>query len=190
MSEISLLPKSPLVNAEAGLFGAQRTDDAGVVLSADADRMILQVLGASGTSAVPETIALWAGDEPLAVRDNGPGNWIVVCSDRRPPSDVAELSDRLEGQATVVDQSHGRTLIKVSGSKVERMLASGVALDLHMDHFAPGTSATTLVGHITVLLTRTGEHSFELAVLSSFVQSLWDSLITMSRPFGVDARPA
>ncbi len=89
--------------------------------------------------------------------------------------------------ADVVDTSHGRVRMALSGATVERVLAKGTAVDLALSAFPVGQSATTLVGHISVQLTRTGEQSFELMVLRGFAGSLWDDLIGMAREFGIEA---
>lgn len=38
----------------------------------------------------------------------------------------------------------------------------------------------TMVGHLSVQIVRTGDDSFELTVLRSFAESLWDDLVHMA----------
>ena len=47
--------------------------------------------------------------------------------------------------------------------------------------------ATTLLGHVSVQLTRVAPDGFELLVLRSFARDVWDSLIATAREYGVTA---
>jgi sarcosine oxidase subunit gamma len=44
-----------------------------------------------------------------------------------------------------------------------------------------------LLGHVSVQLTRMAPDGFEILVLRSFAQDVWDSLIAMGREYGVRA---
>ena len=76
-----------------------------------------------------------------------------------------------------------RARILVGGTAVRRMLAKGVGLDLHPDLFAVGRSAATMIGHLSVLLTRTGTDDYEILVTRSFAEALWDDLETLAREY-------
>jgi sarcosine oxidase subunit gamma len=47
--------------------------------------------------------------------------------------------------AAIVDQSHGRTLLRVTGPRVRDALAKGLAIDLHPREFKTGYAAVTAV---------------------------------------------
>jgi heterotetrameric sarcosine oxidase gamma subunit len=59
-----------------------------------------------------------------------PGQWFIVGNKLLSRSEITALISTLEPKADCVDQSHGRVRIRVSGSKVEQMLAKGTAVDL------------------------------------------------------------
>ena len=69
----------------------------------------------------------------------------------------AELKNKLEGLASVSDQSHGRVMLRIAGPKVRAVLAKGTPVDLHDSVFPLGKSALTQMAHVSVHLTRTGE---------------------------------
>ena len=145
---------------------------------------ILQLLGKAGATppsdmSLPEV----AGASP-GLRNAGPGQWFVVTDRELTGPEIDALAARLAPSLHVVDQSSGRFRIRVSGAPSRRMLAKGVALDLHPERFPVGTATSTLVGQIGANLARTGQDSFELLVLRGFAQSLWDDLLLMSREFG------
>jgi sarcosine oxidase gamma subunit len=91
---------------------------------------------------------------------------------------------RLKPKVDIVDQSHGRVRILVRGPMAVRVLAKGTAVDLALSAFPVGHASTTLIGHIAAHVTRIDQDAFELIVLRSFAESLWDELGLMSQEFG------
>ena len=63
---------------------------------------------------------------------------------------VARLQDRLTGLASIADQTDGRVVLRLRGSRVRDVLAKGVPLDLHHRSFKTGDIASTLVAYIGV----------------------------------------
>ena len=61
------------------------------------------------------------------------------------------------------------------------MLAKGTAVDL--EALAVGASAITLVGPLGVHLTRTAAATYEVMVLRSFAEALWDDLEVMAAEY-------
>ncbi|ACM38817.1 MULTISPECIES: sarcosine oxidase subunit gamma [Rhizobium/Agrobacterium group] len=135
------------------------------------DATILHVLGKPGDVAPMPP-------QGFDLRNAGPGQWFAVGH-----ASADHAAATFGPTAFLVDQSHGRTLIRISGAPVRNVLAKGTALDLHPDQFAIGSATTTLIGHISVNLCRTGEDQFELLVLRGFAESLWDELAGMAREF-------
>ncbi|MUO78496.1 sarcosine oxidase subunit gamma [Agrobacterium vitis] len=135
------------------------------------DATILHVLGKPGDVApIPP--------QGFDLRNAGPGQWFAVG-----PASADQATAAFGQTVFLVDQSHGRVLIRISGAPVRHVLAKGTALDLHPDYFAIGAATTTLIGHIAVNLCRTGEDQFELLVMRGFAESLWDDLAGMAREF-------
>ncbi len=187
MAEFSLVHRPALSGAKSGSFGATATDGR-IVLEALPEGHVLQVLASGGTGDLSTIVASLGDGSDHAVRALGPGQWFLVGDAGLAHSDVTDKQAILSGKASVADQSHGRVRIGISGAAVEAVLAKGTAVDLHRSQFPVGRSAMTLIGHISALITRTGETRFEILVLRGFAESLWDELIEMSLEFGVDAR--
>lgn len=173
MSDFPLI-RRPAVNAvEPIRVGA-------LTLEVVTEGSVLQLLGHPekfGTAAVGAALGTLA---PGALRAAGPGLWFLVLDEA---VDIGEIAARLAGIAYVVDQTHGRTRLRIRGPEVRRVLAKGTAVDLHRQAFAIGDAAMTLIGHIGANLARTGEDEFELLVLRGFAESLWHELKVMSAEF-------
>lgn len=94
--------------------------------------------------------------------------------------------------AAVVDQSHGRSVIELSGNHAQAVLARLCRLDLHERAFAPGNSASTLVGHVSCQLFRLEGvvPSFGLIVGSTFAEWLLDELQAAASSYGWNFQPA
>jgi sarcosine oxidase subunit gamma len=107
----------------------------------------------------------------------GPGEWLVA------GVDLAQNPD-IDG-AMVVDQSHGRTLLRLSGPDSVRLLMKGVAMDIAGGAFEVGASATMAFGHLTVNLARTAPNAFEIIGMRSFAESLHHDIRLAGREFGL-----
>ena len=62
-----------------------------------------------------------------------------------------------------------------------RILANGIAIDLHADAFPVGRAANALCNHVSVNLARTGAESFDLVVTRSFAEAVVGGLKVMAR---------
>ena len=140
---------------------------------------IAVVLAAPGRTA--ETAGILVADGEFEARFSGPGEWLVLSEVHAPETLVSELNVRLGDFAFVVDQSHGRVALTLSGPDVRRILANGVAVDLHPEVFPVGRAANVLCSHLSVNLTRTGETRFDLVVMRSFAEALVEDIRVMAR---------
>ena len=141
----------------------------------------VQVLGKPDGEDLTGLLRELAGAGTTAVRTAGPGQWFLVRDEPTSHADLHALLVRLAPHAFGVDQSHGRVRIEVSGSAATRVLAKGTAIDF--ESMATGQSAMTLIGHISVHMTRTAPDRFELMVLRGFAESLWEDLVHMGAEF-------
>jgi sarcosine oxidase subunit gamma len=117
---------------------------------------------------------------------SGPDQWLAIKQPAPNEGMEALLAAPLAGLAALVDQSHGRTLLRVTGPRVGDALAKGVPLDLHPRAFMPGDAAATLLCHIPVLLWQTdAKPTYEFAVARSLAQSFWRWLATASAAYGL-----
>lgn len=151
-----------------------------VTLTALPEGLILQALSASGSGSFSGVIVTALECYALAVRRMSPDQYFIVGDELGAPADLVDILYKLKPYAEVVDQSHGRVRIAISGAKAPLVLAKGTAVDVALNVFPIGHTTTTLIGHIAVGITRTAELQFELMVLRGFAESLWDELADLS----------
>jgi sarcosine oxidase, subunit gamma len=137
---------------------------------------ILQILQTALAAGVPSRLNELAHSGGCAPRSGGPATWWLVGHEPLTPSEIDDLSVRLGPQAWIVDQTHGRVRIEISGPGAVRLLATGTAIDLSLSRFPIGSATETLYGHIGLHLARTADERFELLVGRSYALSLWDEL--------------
>lgn len=171
-----LARNSPLADiAIHGRFGADRGEP-GVTLSVIQPASIVTVIARKGKAKTLSDAlrtfrgarVQWAGAEQYYVLD-------------RP---FEEVRKKLEGQASCSDQSHGRVIIRIEGSKVRDVLCKGTPVDLHESEFETGKSVLTQMAHVGVHLTRVGRDAFELSVFRGFSESFWEWLTEQADEFG------
>jgi sarcosine oxidase subunit gamma len=114
-----------------------------------------------------------------------PGSWLI----QAPASEGAALAQRLasalDGIAALVDPSHGRCVLRLSGQQARAVLAKICRLDLHPRSFAVGASATTLVGHVACTMRLVDETpAFDLIVGASYATWLLEELVEAADAFG------
>ncbi len=104
----------------------------------------------------------------------GHGTWMVG-------GDVA-----LDGLAAVTYQSDAWAVVQIAGAGVEDVLARLVPVDLRAQQFKKNHVAKTMLGHMSVTITRVGADAFEIMVMRSMAATLVHDLRTAMR--GVAAR--
>jgi sarcosine oxidase subunit gamma len=126
----------------------------------------------------------------LAFAWSGPERWLAHAASEPPGGMEALLARALGAHAAIVDQSHARVLLCVSGPCVRDALARGVAIDLHPAAFKPGDTAVTAIAHIHVQLwQRDDAPSYVLGVARSLAGSLWDWLAASAAEHGLELAP-
>lgn len=125
----------------------------------------------------PELTFIWSGlDQWLAYKRTAPTAGME-----------ALLAPSLANLASIVDQTHGRTILRVTGPNVRDALAKGVTIDLHPRAFKTGDTAATLVSHIAVQLWQVDDRpTYEFAVARGFAQSFWHWLEASATEFGLE----
>lgn len=177
---------SPLASIlTPGLFGASRGVPS-VNLSVRHPASIVTVI-ARKSRADDLTTALnqlqncavhWAGFEQFYVVAEGLAEGALYL----------ELKDKLNGIASVSEQSHARVIIRVSGPRSRSVLAKGTPVDLHAHEFPVGACAVTQMAHIGIHMVRTGGDAFEISVPRGFAESFWKWLAQQSEEFGYQVR--
>ena len=124
---------------------------------------------------------------PISIAWAGPGQWLVAMENAVGQALEPRLRHELEGTASIADQSDGRTVIRVGGSKVRDALAKGVPIDLHPRAFGPGETAVTIVAHIGVHFWQLdAAPTYEFVVFRSYAVAFWGWLLESSLEFGAE----
>lgn len=113
----------------------------------------------------------------------GPDEWLVITPTGQAGKLQAELQAALAGVfSSVVDNSSGLTLVRITGDNAANLLARDCPLDLHPREFKPGQCAQTRLAKagMTIAPLREGG-GFEIIIRRSFADyiGLWmqDALV-------------
>jgi methylglutamate dehydrogenase subunit D len=127
--------------------------------------------------------AVWGRDR--AAFWTGPERWLVVAA-----CDVdleSELARALGDTAAIADQSDGRFLLRLTGSKVRDCLAKGVAIDLHPRVFRAGDTAPVLLSHLQCQLARRAEaDTYDLIGPRAAAGDIWHWLVSAAAEYGLE----
>ena len=168
---VTLAERRPLAVLQISAFAATM-DDAGARLSA--------ALGL----ALPAPNR-YSGEAHCTLRATGPGIWQVVGDDGALPT-AASLRAALAGVATVVDLTHARTALVVSGPLAARTLAKHCGMDLDPARFPTGSATNTRFGHIGMTLARTDDRpGFEVLVFRGYGEFVFEALAEAGAEFGL-----
>jgi heterotetrameric sarcosine oxidase gamma subunit len=157
-------------------FPEARCEGAGFLLEARPAGHVLQVLPRASGADVSARLAGIAEAAPLAVRRAGPDSWLLVGEARLDGAEIARRGAAVADVGWLVDQTHGRCRLVLSGPRAAERLARGIGADLSLRGFAAGAAGDTQYGAIGVHLTRAAADRFEILVGRSFAESLWREL--------------
>ncbi len=128
----------------------------------------------------------WAAGGDILFIGCGPDQWLAY-RQVAPAQGMESLLAPLAAHAAIVDQSHGRAILRVTGAKVREALAKGVAVDLHPRAFTAGDAAATLVSHLPVQLWQLdAAPTYEFAVARSLALGFWHWLEASAAEFGLE----
>jgi heterotetrameric sarcosine oxidase gamma subunit len=85
---------------------------------------------------------------------------------------------------TVLDLSHSRTWLRLSGDKTPTLLNHFLPIDLRESAFATGAVASTALHHVGVTLWREAS-AYSLLIPRSFALSLWELVTETAQQYGV-----
>lgn len=168
--------------SHAPLRLADRTPLAKVLVRAAAGGTVASGLG------VPFGRARRDGHGTLVV-GSGPGEWLLVAA----PGSEADVANRVEAAGeqfvSVLDFTHGRALMRLTGGAAEQTLNKLCAIDLS-DRVAPdGTAFRSSVAKLAVDVVRDdvgARRSYLLHCERSSGQYLFDALLDAGREFGIE----
>jgi methylglutamate dehydrogenase subunit D len=154
-----------------------------IIAARDGRRRALRESALSGFAVnLPELPRRVEGRD-IAFIWTGPDQWLA----QGPPGKESVLAEAFSGLASVVDQSHGWALLRITGPRVRDALAKGLAIDLHPRAFATGFAAATSVAHIAVLLWQLDDRpTYEFAVPRSYALSFWHWLKASAAEYGLE----
>lgn len=123
----------------------------------------------------------------------GPGEWLALSAPGTQDGVLAHLdaavASRSDELVTVVDLTHGRALIRLTGSRSANVLAKETSVDLS-DSVRPDGSAlrTAVAGLATDIVRddRAGERSYLVHCERSSGQYLFESLLDAGSEFGIE----
>ncbi len=106
-------------------------------------------------------------------------------------ADSASLAERVTGaidgsRGTCTPLTHSRVRIAISGERVPRLLAKGIAVDMDPAAFAVGEFIQAGLHHSGVLLHRAAADRYEIYLPRTYANSLWEWLTDAARPLGYD----
>jgi heterotetrameric sarcosine oxidase gamma subunit len=121
----------------------------------------------------------------------GPGQWLAVSEALSNEALAGDLAAKLQGLASVSDQSGGRTVLRIGGNRARDVLAKGLPIDLDPRAFPLGSAATSAISHIGVQLWQADDtRSYDLAIFRSLSESFWRWLTASAAEFGYEVTPA
>lgn len=107
----------------------------------------------------------------MALLGTGAGTWLAH-AESEDPFWAYRLRERLQGLASVSDQSGAYMHYRLSGEGARIVLQRGLSIDLHPDAFGEGAVLTSVIAHVGVLLwCRNQAPSYDLAIYRSYADS-------------------
>ena len=121
----------------------------------------------------------------LSIISTAPNQWLVFAEWEMAEDLYGTLVALANPFAAVVDQSHARAVIDVSGARAREALAKGISLDLHPKAFQTGESATTLASQLWITMWQTNDlPTYRLSIFRGFGESLLNWLVSSANEFG------
>jgi heterotetrameric sarcosine oxidase gamma subunit len=139
------------------------------------DTVGVQIANAVGCERAPGPCKAAVGKNAAALRIE-PLKWWLYGVDA--PEVDAE-------QGGILDISHSRTHIRISGPEAATLLNRHLPLDLREKSFPVGSVASTMIHHVGVTLWRS-DKGYELFIPRGFALSLWEGIVESATQFGVE----
>lgn len=182
---------------QVGVFGASGPGRPMVRLSVRQALTQLQIEldrhDAATVGAVEEVLSLAlpgpgravGGGRQVRIIWAGPERWLVVLPNSEDGAAGALAASLRQAGATVVDQSHGRCVIRMRGDMARAVLSKGTAIDLDPVHFAGDDVRLTEAFHAAVILdARDDGAAIDIFVARGFAQGFWGSVTDAAAEYG------
>ncbi len=117
------------------------------------------------------------------------GQWLFVT----PAKTSAAIGEKLiaavaDLDSSVVDNSSGYTMLRISGEKARDTIKKGCPLDIYPKVFGPGSMALTRIMHADVLLHHPEDKLYDLYIRKSFAEYLLRFVHDAALEFGVEVK--
>jgi len=124
----------------------------------------------------PASPGICNANEHTQVAWNGPNSWMIIASDgeaKRKPGELLKSLQKAVGDfGAVVDQSHGRCALRLSGTHAREVMVKNTSIDLHPIAFGAGQCALTAVAHMSALVIQVDDApSYDLFVARSLARA-------------------
>jgi heterotetrameric sarcosine oxidase gamma subunit len=172
------VPNSLIINERSG-FGTVTVMGRKAVSAAK--------LGAALGFSLPEG-PMRVNADGMAWIGTGPATWLAI-TDAPEIGWPASLAQKLNGLASISDQSGSYRIFHIAGDKARSLLQRGAFIDLHADAFRQGSAATTVIAHMGVVFWQADDDpGFEVATFRSYAPSFLRWLNATSA--GLDRPPS
>lgn len=191
----SPIAPAPPVAVEAGWQVSGRRSAAALRISdrSPAAKVLVRAPeGGAASRALVVGFGRAARDERLGalVVGSGPGEWYLLA----PPGTAGDVAARVEaggddGPVSVVDLTHGRALLRLTGDDAAGLLSKVCAIDLADEVTPDGAAFRSSVAGVVTDVVRDdteGRRSYLLHCERSTGQFLFDALVDAGEEFGVD----
>jgi sarcosine oxidase subunit gamma len=175
---------------------------AGVAVRERADLALATVLAGRGSEAalvacVKEAFGLELPTTPRRAASGavafvwaGPGHWLAIGEGEAGHRFEARLRESLAGLASIADQSDGRAVLRLAGSRARDTLAKGLPVDLDPAVMQPGCALVSAIAHIGVHLWQLDDApTYDCAIARSYAVSFWHWLETAAAEYGLTVAP-
>jgi heterotetrameric sarcosine oxidase gamma subunit len=115
----------------------------------------------------------------------GPNRWLFVEPEVRDLSTILK-SELNEINPAIIDLSHARSCIQLSGNKIREVLMKGAAIDWHPESFLKNQCAQTKFFNLPALIDCKENDSFDVFVARGFAQNLWGWIKESAEEFGYE----
>jgi len=192
----SPIAPAPPVRVEAGWEVSGCRSDAPLTIT-DCTPLAKVHLRAPWNGALAKALGVPFGradrEQGWLVIGSGPGEWFVLA----PPGAAAAVAGWLgtlaagsapEEFVSVVDLTHGRALMRITGPDAAELLARLCGADLHDDMAPAGAALRSAVAGVSTDIVRddhAGAPSYLLHCERSSGQYLFDALVGAGGPFGI-----
>jgi len=122
-----------------------------------------------------------AVSEEAQAFQHAPGRRTVIAVD---PALPEALTKAVGDNGTVVDLSHGRTVIRIDGGQSRRVLSKLFPIDFKSETFPLEKGLATKHHEIFAQIQRVGEDAFDIVVFRSYARSFWHALRRASEEVG------